>query len=98
MSHQNLARVDNFFLLLKFFARNIEEEFALLLLLIQFLIPHKQSTLPLLGGIQEGGYLSFFSIEPTTETEKSKRKCEQDSCKDKIEMFFRSRLRKVSPQ
>ena len=97
MYHQNLARVDNFFLWLKFCAKHIEEEFALLLPLIQFSIPHKQSTLPLLEGIQEGGYLPFFSIEPTTETEKSKRKCEQDSCKDKIEIFVRSRLDKVCP-
>ena len=75
MCHQNLAKVDNFFLWLKFYARNIEEEFALLLPLIQFSIPHKQSTLlPLKGGIQEGGYLPFFSIEPTTEPEKSEEK------------------------
>ena len=99
MCHQNLTTVDNFFLWLKFCAKNTEEEFALLLPLIQFLIPHKQSTLlPLKGGIQEGGYLLFFSIDPTTEPEKSKRKCEQDSCKDKIEIFVRSRLGKVSFQ
>ena len=98
MCHQNLARVDNFFLWLKFCAKHIEEEFALLLPLIQFLIPHKQSTLlPLKGEIQKGGYLLFFSIEPTAETEKSERKCEQDSCKDKIEIFVRSRLDKVCP-
>ena len=98
MCHQNLARVDNFFLWLKFCARNIEEEFVLLLPLIQFSIPRKQSTLlPQKGGIQKGGYLLFFSIEPTTEPEKSKRKCEQDSCKDKIEIFVRSRLDKVCP-
>ena len=98
MCHQNLARVDNFFLWLKFCAKNIEEEFALLLPLIQFLIPHKQSTLlPLKGAIQKVGYLPIFSIEPTTEPEKSKRKCEQDSCKDKIEIFVRSRLDKVCP-
>ena len=99
MCHQNLARVDNFFLWLKFCAKHIEEEFALLLPLIQFSIPHKQSTLlPLKGGKQEEEYLPFFSIEPTTETEKIERKCEQDSCKDKIEIFVRSRLGKVSPQ
>ena len=98
MCHQNLARVDNFFLLLKFFAKNIEEEFALLLPLIQFSIPRKQSTLlPLKGGIQKGGYLPFFSIEPTTEPEKNKRKCKQNSRKDKVEMFDRSRLDKVCP-
>ena len=77
---------------------HIEEEFALLLPLIQFLIPHKQSTLlPLKGGKQEEGYLPFFSIEPATEPEKSERKCEQDSSKDKIEIFVRSRLDKVCP-
>ena len=99
MCHQNLARVDDFFPWLKFCARNIEEEFAPVLPLIQFSIPHKQSTLlPLKGGMQKGGYLLFFSIEPATETEKSERKCEQDSCKDKIEILVCSRLDKVSPQ
>ena len=98
MCHQNLPRVDNFFLWLKFCAKHIEEEFALPLPLIQFLIPHKQSTLlPLKGGKQEEGYLLFFSIEPSAESEKSERKCEQDSCKDKIEIFVRSRLDKVCP-
>ena len=81
MCHQNSARVDNFFLWLKFCAKNIEEEFALLLPLIQFLIPHKQSTLlPLKGGKQEEGYLPFFSIEPSSESEKGEGKSEHNSC------------------
>ncbi len=80
------------------YATHVVRVVVLLLLLIQFLIPHKQSTLlPLKRGIQKGGYLLFFSIEPSAESEKSERKCEQDSCKDKIEIFVRSRLDKVCP-
>jgi len=77
---------------------HIEEEFALLLPLIQFLIPHKQSTLlPLKGEIQKEGYLLFFSIEPSAEPEKGEGKCEHNSCKDKIEIFVRCCLNKVCP-